>query len=652
MAAARVLVAGLLLFAPVLLHAQEELQQEVAVSLEQQEAADEQTEDDAQWQQLHAYTRHQLNLNKVDELSLQALGLLTPLEVTAFMRYRSLYGPLLSIYELQAVPGWDLATVRRLLPFVKVSDGVEGAPLLVDYHRRGQHTVLLRHTHRLHTTDDYLGSPDKLMFRYRYSFPGYASSGVTAEKDAGEQFLKGAQRKGFDFYSAHLYIARWRRVQALALGDYVVNLGQGLIQWHSMALGKGAAVMQVKREGEVLRPYTSAGEYYFFRGAGTTLTHKRWSVTGFASMRKLDAGGDGQGITSLISSGYHRDSNEVSKIGRVRQMSYGGCIQYSIKGGRVGLNVIGHRLSAPLLPETTLYGKFAVTGSETLNASIDYSKGVRNLHFFGELARDRKGRWAMLQGLLASLSAGVDASLIYRQYDRAYQSMYPNAFAANTKPVNETGLYIGLLLRPRPGWELAAYTDIYRHPWLKFRVNAPSSGMDALVMATWRPSKVVETVVRYTWKEQMLNESGGAGLPYVGLVRTSNLRWHTELKTVSNVLLRTRIEMNQRERESAVGRGWLFYQELQTRIPGTPLRVSGRLTRFDVSGEGNGLYASENGMLYDYAMSRFSGIGWQWYLNMQYKLSKSVTCWFRVHRTREQAAAEPMLLQWQVIAHW
>jgi hypothetical protein len=60
----------------------------------------------------------------------------------------------------------------------------------------------------------------------------------------------------------------------LALGDYTVNLGQGLIQWQGLAFGKSAEVTSIKRQSAVLQPYRSAGEFYFYRGAGITLQKK------------------------------------------------------------------------------------------------------------------------------------------------------------------------------------------------------------------------------------------------------------------------------------------------------------------------------------------------------------------------------------------
>ena len=52
--------------------------------------------------------------------------------------------------------------------------------------------------------------------------------GVVGDKDAGEQFFKGAQKYGFDFYSFHFFARKIGSMQALALGDFTVNMGKAL----------------------------------------------------------------------------------------------------------------------------------------------------------------------------------------------------------------------------------------------------------------------------------------------------------------------------------------------------------------------------------------------------------------------------------------
>src|ERR1035437_4864743 len=134
--------------------------------------------------------------------------------------------------------------------------------------KNGERTVLARITQVLEKSKGYLldgstannfypGSPQKIFVRYKYSYKNLLQYGITAEKDAGEQFFKGAQKSGFDFYSTHFFAKNIGIIKSLALGDFIVNLGQGLTQWMGLAFKKSSDVLNIKRQEDVLRPYNS-----------------------------------------------------------------------------------------------------------------------------------------------------------------------------------------------------------------------------------------------------------------------------------------------------------------------------------------------------------------------------------------------------------
>ena len=51
-----------------------------------------------------------------------------------------------------------------------------------------------------------------------------------------------------------------------------------------------------------------------------------------------------------------------------------------------------------------------------------------------------------------------------------------NAFSQNSAVRNEQGMYIGMQWTPFARWKLSAYADVFRFPWLKYGVDAPSTG--------------------------------------------------------------------------------------------------------------------------------------------------------------------------------
>src|SRR5690606_6479892 len=64
-----------------------------------------------------------LNINKATAEELQALYILSPIQINSLLDYRERFGPLRSLYELQAIPEFDLQLIYRLLPFVSLDIG-------------------------------------------------------------------------------------------------------------------------------------------------------------------------------------------------------------------------------------------------------------------------------------------------------------------------------------------------------------------------------------------------------------------------------------------------------------------------------------------------------------------------------------------------
>ena len=218
--------------------------QEIPANTEQQlenltDADQTETEDDSYVVQLQYFKKHPLNLNEAGADELRELFFLTDLQIESLISYRDLLGKFISIYELQAIPAWDIGTIKKVLPFVALDHPLSTMEDLRERFAGGDHGLLLRFAQELEKSkgydktlqgSKYLGGPQRLFLRYRYQYKNLLQYGVVAEKDAGEQFFKGGQPYGFDFYSFHLFATKLGRIQSLAIGDFTVNMGQGLIQ--------------------------------------------------------------------------------------------------------------------------------------------------------------------------------------------------------------------------------------------------------------------------------------------------------------------------------------------------------------------------------------------------------------------------------------
>lgn len=178
--------------------------------------------------QLKYFASNPINLNQTNKEELISLGLLSEIQIISLLSHINKNGKLITKYELQSVNGFDLRTIRKISYFIKVDDNfANGNFTLLDALKGGSHEIVSRIQRIIETqsgyktrppdslinfdTPDsfYLGSPNRMFVRYRYTYRNNISIGFIAENDAGEAFrsIPSINKKaGFDFYTAHLFI--------------------------------------------------------------------------------------------------------------------------------------------------------------------------------------------------------------------------------------------------------------------------------------------------------------------------------------------------------------------------------------------------------------------------------------------------------------
>jgi DNA uptake protein ComE-like DNA-binding protein len=614
--------------------------------------ADNETQDDSFWQSLQQFLKTPLNINTADATTLKELVVLTPVQIQNILSYRSLFGKFINIYELQAVPALDVATIERIRPFITVSQQPDLVHTLGERFSGGSHSVLGRVTRVLQKSKGYLvdtsttnnfypGSAQRYFLRYKYQYKSLLQYGFLAEKDAGEEFFKGSQKQGFDFYSAHLFARNIGIIKSLAIGDFAVNMGQGLTQWQSLAFKKSADVVNIKRQLPVLRPYNSAGEINFHRGLGITLAKNNLELTGFISYRRLDANfvadtlNNEDYISSLQTSGLHRTPAEVADKGVQRQLAYGGNITYNINRVHIGANVVQYQFKLPLNKADDPYNLYALSGSRTGNQSIDYSYTHKNLHIFGEAAMDNNSNKAFVNGLIVSMDATIDMSLLYRNISPKYQSLYTNAFTESTFPTNEKGLYAGISIRPAAMWRIDAYADFYKFPWLRYQVDAPTTGVDYMAQVTYRPNKQLEIYARYRTETKPVNDNINNLVMGPLMPKTrQNFRWQINYRINPAFTIRNRVELVWYDQKgTGAQNGFLTYADLFYKPMMKRYAANVRLLYFETGGYDSRMYAYENDVLYSFSIPVLYDKGYRYYLNLNYDISKKLTAWFRWAQT-------------------
>lgn len=588
------------------------------------ESSDTEPENDELEQQLNYLRRRPLAINAVTEEDLLALQLISPIQMQSFRQYRELFGPIRNRYELQAIPGWDILTIKRLIPFISFEETGLESRMVRKIFTKGQHQVIFRMGSTMERAKGYqpdstgltryAGNRLRLFYRYTYQFKQQVWWGFTGEKDAGEKLG--------DFHSVHLFIRRAGWLKTICLGDFVLNAGQGLVLWQGLAFGKTSEVMSIYRQGNALQPYRSSGEWNFHRGLATQLQYRHWEATIFLSSRKLTANlvPDAEapiGFTSVSTSGYHRTAGEIADRNQLILSSYGGMLQFVQKRWRVGLTVIRHQFGLPAVPTIRPDNRYSIHGRNWFNSGVQYSYTVRNIFFFGEAAACRSGN-ALIQGLVMSLHHKADLSVVYRNIAPGYQALNAASFTENSSVTNEKGLYTAIRFAPWPGWQVQVYADVFRFPWLRFRADAPGEGREYFLQVGWIKRKKWNSYLRFRSGDKPENLPGVFMQEPVPKIQ-QNLRLHVERLVNPSLQIACRIDQVWYQKGTVRESGTAIYLDGRIQLRKPALVFTGRTQYFHTGGYNSRIYSYERDLLYAFSIPAFYDRGFRYYAQIQGK---------------------------------
>ncbi|MES2730901.1 MAG: helix-hairpin-helix domain-containing protein [Bacteroidota bacterium] len=605
-----------------------------------------------------------LNLNDASREELAALYTLSEAQINSFLAYRENNGLLLSIYELQAIPSFDLPTIYKLLPFVTVPFAqTDGRTLWQRIASEPNHYFLLRYARTLeeqkgftapdtNTSGDisqrYLGSPGRLYARYRVSHVKDYSFGFTADKDAGEQFIWNptSHRYGMDFVSFHANLQNRKRWKNIIVGDFQLQFGQGVVLAAGFSPGKGAeTITTVRRSNLGIRPYSSVLEAGFFRGlAATYELSPRFHLTGLFSLTNRDANLINQGdtldfeeayINSLQTSGLHRTWNEIGAKGNIREQNWGGNLLYSSKNQKfqTGFSFLHTQFNSRLERQPNPYNLFEFNGKQNHVFGVNYTYTWRNWNLFGEWARSASGGIGGLSGVLASLSPKVEMALLYRHFDRNFHSFYANTFGENTRSINEQGMYWGIKIAPVKKVVLSAYYDQFRFPWLKFQVDAPSEGYEYLLRLAYKPTKTTLLYVQFREEQKGKNlVNNPTNLDYIVESRRRNYAINLDFAALKFLSFKSRLQFSDYQQEGGkLTHGLALVQDIN--LEWRRFKLSTRFALFDTDDYNNRQYVYEKDVLYSFSIPAYYNRGLRNYFLLQYQINRKIDCWIRWART-------------------
>ncbi len=600
---------------------------------------------------LQTYAENPLNINAATRNQLSKLHLLDDVQIEKIINYLREYGPAYSLYELNAIDGFNPEILTRMEPFVKFGPVTAEPQQVKETFRRGKYEALFRTTGTVQKArgyrvrDDgtvpYEGNRARYYSRCLFQSGDDISLGITGEKDPGEAFFSGSNREGFDSYSGHASMKISPVIENIILGDFVVRSGQGLVIWQGFSTGKSLNSLSISKTNQGIRPYTSADENLYFRGISTTLKKGDLQISLFFSQKKSDANRAfsdslGSHFTSLQTSGYHRTKNEIANKNSITDTNTGVIGTWHIRNLKIGATLLYRKFNLPFIRSDQLYNRFRFQGDENIVMGTDYLYSKGKYRLFGEGAVSKSKGLAVIQGATAHLHDRLQIAALYRHFDKNYHALWASPFAEGSSAANETGLYWGIRMLPVKYITLSAYSDIYRSEWIQFSTAGPSKGWDILAQADFRPSRKIQFHIRFKneEKEQRVRvEEKYENFPE----QHCKSRFHFDYSPDKVFSFKTRMEhvfYKGRKNEN----GWLVYQDIHYSPANVPLKLSARLAWFHTDSYNSRIYAYENDLLYSFSIPAYFDKGFRTYLNLKYKVSNRTEVWFKVaNSTLKQA---------------
>lgn len=645
------------------------------------------------------YSENPINLNSDEIVELLELRLINVFQYEELQKYRRYYGDFLFIDELAMVEGFDEQTIGIIAPIVRIGKDDGKDRLTLDkLARHGKHQIVGRYEQFIERQQGYepitdsawlvkpnsrfLGSPQRYQLKYTYNYRNKIRAGLVLEKDPGEMFftdnvsdtikalLGDKFHRGFDFAGFHLYAKDLGIVKAAVVGDYQLAWGQGLTMWTGMSFGKAGAGSSVMKQGRGITPKGSASEFAFMRGAAVSLGGGPFRSTLFYSNRMIDANitvtdtlDEAEFVSSLQESGYHRTIGEMANRHAIRQQVLGGHLAYAVAHLEVGYTLHHTWLGAPLQLKPSNYNQYYFQGRQLTNHGIDFKYVKGKFAVFGEAAMSMNPdstamtgptaltRFAGLIGMTVKPAGYLDFTILYRDYGKAYQNLFSNAFCEGSRNQGQRGVYLGVEVAPAPYWNLLAYADHFRYTWLNSQVNAPSWGHDYYVRLSHSFNRRTNAYLQFRSKTKMKNSTDGSVFSHYPIFYTKNsVKFNINYGLRNGLVFSNKAEYaHYRNDDGKNSKGFFICQDISYKPENKPFSLTFRYAVFDTDDYDARVYAYESDVLYSFSVPALYGKGMRMYLLGKWKPFGNLTLYARlgstIYRDRDEIGSGLALIK-------
>ncbi|MBS1904700.1 MAG: hypothetical protein JSS75_13420 [Bacteroidetes bacterium] len=320
-----------------------------------------------------------------------------------------------------------------------------------------------------------LADSSEYVRHYYRGSPIKTSSSIVARTADVELSLVEAKDPGEPLYFDHLVGSLSIRkpidagpfsVEHFIIGSYGLNYGEGLVFGKGYPIFPSVSNISVRRSAATITPYRSTSSYRYFNGAATTVEAGSFSIDGFYSDRSIDATIDSGSIAYVSTSGYHRTTTELDRMGTTQQTVAGGALRWHSPEDvslHLQLGIVGcdTRYDLPLTVDTTS-PQFGHDNTRVLSAfctvhdSIFYLSTEIGASFVPSRTTTSFALSSTIR-LASPLLLSANVHIIPPEY---YSPFLGTFGAASDNDLHERGCYLGVSYAMSNVLQLRAYSTL------------------------------------------------------------------------------------------------------------------------------------------------------------------------------------------------
>ena len=568
---------------------------------------------------LRKYESNPLNLNTASVQDLVSFPFFTSAQAAIIARHKNRFGDFIDLAELQVL-GFNTELIQFMRPYLTIRQSeIQSLKKLARTWNKGKGEFSL--TSGLKSpaaVSNYEGSLWSQQVRLRYKVPGVLSVSLNTDKDPGEVLYRKANpARGLEFVSGHVSIHNMGHINDLVFGDYVLQVGEGLVMGSGIGIGKSANVMSIKRGGSYIRPYRGINEFLFHRGGATSLTFGKIGLKLAYARNLLDAAlsrdtlEDNESFTSVDLDGLHRTPAELEKKNALKRNMLHAGISYDGKKGTWGSSYTGFRYSSNLQKADKLYAIHRPEGKELNYLNLYQNHVLGNVLVFSEWAYGvDNNSYAIATGVLTSIAPKLDVGLHFRDASENYTSPNSTAFAATSNP--ERGLYFSSKINFNKRYSLSMYKDVFKNKWLTFGKSNLYTSNDLLVQLDMNPNKKTQIYLRGRSYDKFRDDKSGEFL-LLERIKIRQFRVHFQSDLSKKFKFETRGEWNKSESLSKKNRAALVYLDFKRKFKLATQSLAARYSVFNIPDFNARIFAFEDQLQYLFSIAGYYGRGHSFY---------------------------------------